>query len=74
MASQAATTLALWVNAATYLPVQSVTTGPIGDPNPGKSWTTEDQYSFLSPTPPNLANLALTVPPGFKESVSSESG
>jgi hypothetical protein len=68
------TTLDLWVNANTYLPVQSVTTGPTGDANSGQTFTTVDQYSFLSPTQANLANLRVTVPPGFREIVSPEKG
>jgi hypothetical protein len=69
-----ATTLDLWVNASTYLPVESVTTSPTGDPNPGKTSTTVDQYSFLSPTQPNLTNLQVTIPPGFREIVSASGG
>jgi hypothetical protein len=72
--TQGITTLDLWVNASTYLPVQSVTTGPTGDPNSGKTFTTVDHYSFLSPTQVNLANLRVTVPPGFKEIASPEKG
>lgn len=64
------TTLHLWVNASTYLPVQSVTTNPSVQPNSAKLSTTIDQYSFLSSTPANLANLRVTVPPGFREIVS----
>lgn len=60
-------TLALWVNASTYLPLRAVTTGPTGDPNPGKTWTEVDQYTFLSPTPANLAHLRITIPPGFSK-------
>jgi hypothetical protein len=58
-------TLRLWVNASTYLPVQSVMTGPTGDPNPGKTWTEVDGYTFLSPRRSNLAHLRVGVPPGF---------
>jgi hypothetical protein len=69
-----ASTLDLWVNATSYLPVQSVTTRLTGDPDPGKTSTTVDQYSFLNPTQRNLAKLQVTAPPGFKEIVSSEKG
>ena len=68
-----APTLDLWVNASTYLPVQLVSTGPVGDPNSVDS-TTVDHFSFLGPTQSNLANLQVTVPPGFKETVSPEEG
>lgn len=66
------TTLELWVNADTYLPVQSVTTGPAGAP--GNTGTTVSQYSFLDPNQSNLANLTLTVPPGFTQTFSSQKG
>jgi hypothetical protein len=65
-------TLDLWVSASTYLPVQSVTTGP--GPNAGQTGSTVNQYSFLDPTPANRANLQVTVPSGFKEVVSTEKG
>jgi hypothetical protein len=71
---QGVSTLDLWVSANTYLPVQSVTTGPTGDPNPGQTETQVDQYSFLNPTTTNRANLQVSVPSGFKEVVSSEKG
>jgi hypothetical protein len=58
-------TLALWVDASTYLPVQAVTTGPTGDPNPGKTWTEFGHYEFLSPTPAILAHLRVIIPRGF---------
>jgi hypothetical protein len=72
--TQGASTLDLWVSANTYLPLQSVTTGPTGDPNPGQTESTVDQYSFLDPTPANRANLQVTVPSGFREVVSSGKG
>jgi hypothetical protein len=37
-------------------------------------WTEVDQYSFLSPTQANLANLQVTVPPGFREIVNAPKG
>lgn len=66
------TTLELWVNADTYVPVQSVTTSPAGAP--GNTGTTVTQYSFLDPNQSNLANLTLPVPPGFTQTSSSEKG
>jgi hypothetical protein len=65
--------LELWVNASTYLPVQSVMTGPTGDPNPGKTWTEEDRYSYLSPTATNLANLQVSAPTDFRQVVNPSS-
>jgi hypothetical protein len=49
------TRLDLWVSADTYLPVQSVTTAPTGAAR--NTGTTVSQYSFLSPSQSNLANL-----------------
>jgi hypothetical protein len=72
--TQGATALDLWVNDSTYLPVQSVATGPVGDPDAGKTWTTVNRYSFLSPTQPNLANLQVTIPLGFRETFSPSEG
>jgi hypothetical protein len=62
---------ALWINAATYLPIQEVITNPKGQwppagyhnsPSPGQVI----QYTYLPPTPANLAYLAAPVPPGFR--------
>ncbi len=72
--TQGATALDLWVNDSTYLPVQSVATGPVGGSDAGKTWTTVNQYTFLSPTQPNLATLQVTIPPGFSETVSASDG
>jgi hypothetical protein len=69
-----ATTLDLWVNAHTYLPVQSVSTGPTGEPDPGKTWMEIDEYSFLSPTQANLANLQITIPPAFRQIANGPEG
>lgn len=66
------TTLDLWVSADTYLPVQSVTTAPTGAAE--NTGTTVSQYSFLSPSQSNLANLTVTVPQGFTQTSSSEKG
>ena len=66
------TTLEMWVNADTYLPVQSVTTASAGAP--GSTGTTVSQYSFLSPSQSNLANLTVTVPQGFTQTSSSQKG
>ncbi len=68
-----ATTLDLWVNAETYLPVQSVSTSPTTGPNAGTSTTTV-HYSFLNPTQSNLDNLDVTAPPGFTRTFSSDKG
>lgn len=71
-APNSVTTLELWVDADTYLPVQSVTTSPAGIPR--STETTVTQYSFLPPSQSNLANLTVTVPPGFTQSSSSQRG
>lgn len=66
-------TLALWVNANTYLPLQSVDTSEGTGPDNGTT-TTVNHYSFMSPTQENLANLSVTAPPGFTESASAVGG
>lgn len=63
-------TLDLWVNADTYLPVQSVTTAPPPPGAPGNTETTVSQYSFLNASQSNLAKLALTPPRGFTQTPS----
>jgi hypothetical protein len=68
-----ATTLDLWVNADTYLPMQSVSTSPTTGDNGGISTMTV-QYSFLSPTQSTLDNLHVTAPHGFTQTFSSEKG
>jgi len=69
------TTLDLWVNASTYLPVQSVTTYPtIPAGNTSELATETTQYSYLAPSQSNLANLQVTVPPEFTKIVSPEKG
>ena len=70
--TQGVSTLDLWVSASTYLPVQSVTTGP--SPTAGQAATQVDQYTFLSPKQTNRANLQVTIPTGFREVVTSEKG
>jgi hypothetical protein len=67
-----ASTLDLWVNASTYLPVQSVTTFPTGNAGASKVAIETTQFSYLMPSPSNLANLQVTIPPGFSEVVSPQ--
>ena len=70
-----ASTLDLWVNGITYLPLESVSTYPTFPPGAASVLATETtQYSYLTPSPSNLANLQITVPPGFTEVVSPEKG
>jgi hypothetical protein len=73
--TQGASTLDLWVNATTYLPIQSVTTYPTFPPGGASELATETtQYSYLTPSPSNLANLQVAVPPGFTKIVSPGKG
>jgi hypothetical protein len=60
----------LWINAKTYLPIQLVTVNPTGHnypdgykraPSPGRV----EQFSWLPPTPANLAYVAAPIPAGF---------
>jgi hypothetical protein len=48
----------LWVNAATYLPIQSTSTGHLGE---------QTTFTWLPATPTNAATLNVTVPPGFRQ-------
>jgi hypothetical protein len=53
-------TQVIWVNEATYLPIAVTTLG--GTASQGTAAT---QYAWLPPTKANLANLTVTIPPGF---------
>jgi hypothetical protein len=55
-----------WVDPATYLPVRSVVTEK---PNAAASPAGRVQidYQWLAPTPANVAELDVTIPPGFTE-------
>jgi hypothetical protein len=58
-----------WVDPATYLPVRSVITWQ-SPPIPGQAhWAGQVQidYQWLAPTPANVAELHVTIPPGFTE-------
>jgi hypothetical protein len=52
----------LWVNARTYLPIRMVN-------GVGHSSVTTFEWSFLRPTPANLALLRVPIPPGYPRSV-----
>jgi hypothetical protein len=53
-------TVTLWVSAATYLPIELVG-GPVLPQPPTTTW-----FTYLPPTPANLAYLGIVIPPGFK--------
>lgn len=48
----------LWVNAATYLPIQSTSNGHLPE---------QTTFTWLSATPTNAATLNITVPAGFRQ-------
>jgi hypothetical protein len=48
----------LWVNAATYLPIQSTSTGHLGE---------QTTFTWLPATPTNVATFDVTVPAGFRQ-------
>ena len=54
-----------WVDPATYLPVRDVTT--ISPPATGRVTTITDDFRWLPPTPANLADLDVRIPPGFTQ-------
>ncbi len=61
----------LWINAATYLPIEIVVTYSRGDMPPAGYNNTKSpeqiyQYTWLAPTPANLAYLGIPTPAGFK--------
>jgi hypothetical protein len=62
----------LWVDAGTYLPVESVSTDTVGAPgHPGKDVFT-DRYTYLAPTAANLAKLQVVIPSGFTRTAHPE--
>ena len=50
----------IWVNPSSYLPVRSVATARPGG-------TVHVDYRWLAPSPANVAELNVTIPPGFTE-------
>ena len=55
----------LWVDANTYLPVESVSTDTVGAPGHTVKDVFTDQYTYLVPTAANMAKLQVSVPSGF---------
>jgi hypothetical protein len=60
----------LWVNATTYLPIEAVITYAPGNMPPAgynsaKSPEQVFRYTWLSPTPANLAYMNVPIPAGF---------
>jgi hypothetical protein len=55
-----------WVDASTYLPVRMILHNQIGDSSRGTTpGSVQDDFTFLPPTPSNLALLTPVVPAGF---------
>jgi hypothetical protein len=48
-----------WVNPQTYLPVRVILTTPLG--------TAQTDFGWFAPTPARLAQLRLSVPPGYRQ-------
>jgi hypothetical protein len=59
----------LWVNAATYLPVQEIFTYLAGTTSSHVQGTIESEYEYLSPSTANIDQLQPTIPQGFAETV-----
>jgi hypothetical protein len=62
--------IALWVNAATYLPIKMVSIWNIGNfylnlPNGRKAKVSTTEYGYLPPTKANLKYLSVPLPRGF---------
>jgi hypothetical protein len=55
--------MTFWVDPASYLPVRSVATFE----GPGMAGRAQVDYRWLPPTPANVADLDVTIPPGFTE-------
>jgi hypothetical protein len=53
--------LTFWVDPASYLPVRCVVTSHV----PGMTGRIQANYRWLAPTPANVAELDITIPPGF---------
>jgi hypothetical protein len=63
--------IALWVNAATYLPIKMVTVGNNSHfyqtlPNGKRATVSTIQYGYLAPTKANLGYLRVLLPRGFR--------
>ena len=67
--------IALWVNAATYLPIKMVSVWGIGQftlklPNGGYATVSTTEYGYLAPTNASLGYLSAPLPHGFAGSSS----
>ncbi len=65
--------IALWVNAATYLPIKMVSVWNIGHfyltlPNGKRATVSTTEYGYLAPTKANLRYLSVPLPHGFTKS------
>ena len=61
--------MTFWVDPATYLPVRSVSTleSPLIPGQAQLAGQLQIDYRWLAPTPANVAELHVTIPPGFTE-------
>ena len=68
------TTIDLWVNQRTYLPITEVAYFFVGSPSDQQRGVTEASYSYLPPTAANLAQLKPPIPPGFVQTAAPSVG
>jgi hypothetical protein len=59
--------LTFWVDPATYLPVRTVLTDEPNSAGYNPADRIQIDYQWLAPTPANVAELDVTIPPGFTE-------
>jgi len=68
------TTIDLWVNQRTYLPITEVAYFFVGSPSEQQRGVTEASYSYLPPTAANLAQLMPPIPSGFVQTAAPPAG
>lgn len=68
------TTIDLWVNQRTYLPITEVAYFIVGSPSDQQRGVTEASYSYVPPTAANLAQLKPPIPPGFVQTAAPSAG
>lgn len=68
------TTIDLWVNQRTYLPITEIAYFFVGSPSDQQRGVTEASYSYLPPIAANLAQLKPPIPSGFVQTAAPPAG